>query len=435
MSRKLELASTILGDLVFLSAAFFASWQTSEINTPITSGNAIAGNIILLLIWFFLFQSSDLYISRFKIQLMDDLFRLLRALFIGMIIIAGLGYLIHIDFIKAPGFIPTYVILLTFFVMWRLFWRGLIGQYLRKRQEKVIIFKNGDVSEDYGGFNIVKKIKIDEFHVSDPIEIFKKNNIDGIVIESNGKPRAETLNIISRFAEKNYEIYVTPKLYPLVYQYFLVSKVPDSNLLRVIFHPLSTWDQFLKRLIDILLGSISLVVLSPIMLLITFFIKLDGPGPVFYKQKRVGYRGTEFVLYKFRSMVSDAEKLTGPIWAVKNDTRITRVGRILRPFRLDELPQLFNVLSGDMSFVGPRPERPHFVKNLKDQIPLYILRLTVHPGVTGLAQVKHSYDRSIEDVKKKLEYDLQYINNMSLRLDLKIFLKTIITVLSRAGAH
>jgi len=134
-------------------------------------------------------------------------------------------------------------------------------------------------------------------------------------------------------------------------------------------------------------------------------------------------------------MISDAEKHTGPVWAAQNDKRITRVGRILRPLRLDEWPQLFNVVKGDMSFVGPRPERSHFVERLKKEIPLYNLRLNVHPGVTGLAQVRHNYDRSIEDVKKKLEYDLEYVNKISLRLDTKIFLKTILTVLHKQGAH
>jgi lipopolysaccharide/colanic/teichoic acid biosynthesis glycosyltransferase len=171
------------------------------------------------------------------------------------------------------------------------------------------------------------------------------------------------------------------------------------------------------------------------MLIISLLIKIDTKGPVLYTQKRLGVRGKEFTLFKFRSMISEAEKHTGPIWATKNDKRITRIGRVLRPLRLDELPQLFNVLKGDMSFVGPRPERPAFVENLRKSVPLYNLRLNVPPGITGLAQVKHVYDKSIDDVRRKLEYDIQYINNVSISLDLKIFLKTILTVLQKKGAH
>jgi exopolysaccharide biosynthesis polyprenyl glycosylphosphotransferase len=187
--------------------------------------------------------------------------------------------------------------------------------------------------------------------------------------------------------------------------------------------------------IDIVISIVSLTVLSPILFLLGILIRVDTPGPVFHKQERVGLRGKRFTLVKFRSMVSDAEKHTGPIWAEKNDKRITRIGRIIRPFRLDELPQIVNVLRGEMSFVGPRPERPAFVDDLTKAIPFYGLRLTVHPGITGWAQVKHNYDQSVSDVKKKLEFDLEYINNMSIRLDLKIFLKTVLTVLKKEGAH
>jgi exopolysaccharide biosynthesis polyprenyl glycosylphosphotransferase len=221
----------------------------------------------------------------------------------------------------------------------------------------------------------------------------------------------------------------------MIYQYSLVEKIEGSSFLKVIFHPLSSWDRFLKRVIDIVISVVSLTVLSPILLLLGILIKLDTPGPVFYKQARVGLRGKKFTLIKFRSMISDAEKQSGPVWAKKNDKRTTRVGRIVRPYRLDELPQLFNVLKGEMSFVGPRPERPAFVKHLGEAIPFYGLRLIVYPGITGWAQVKHNYDRSLDDVKKKLAFDLEYINNMSLRLDLKIFLKTVLTVMKKEGAH
>ena len=204
--------------------------------------------------------------------------------------------------------------------------------------------------------------------------------------------------------------------------------------MKVVFHPLSHWEQIQKRVMDMIIAVTALFVLSPLLALIALFIKVDNPGPVFYRQKRVGLRGKEFMLYKFRSMIHNAEKHTGPVWARKNDSRVTRIGRIMRPYRLDELPQLINVLMGDMSFVGPRPERPAFIARLKKSIPFYSLRLNVHPGITGLAQVKHSYDASLDDVKKKLSYDLEYINNMSIPLDLKIFLKTVLTVVKKEGA-
>jgi exopolysaccharide biosynthesis polyprenyl glycosylphosphotransferase len=298
----------------------------------------------------------------------------------------------------------------------------------------VLIFQNGDEIE-HPEFSVVKKVKLSRYQPSIPEELLKADGIQGIVIESNGHGTKSIYDIISKFAETKYEIFIAPKLYSLVYSFFLVQNVPESSLLKIIFHPLSAWDRILKRVIDIFISTLALIVMFPFLLLMAFLIKIDSRGPVLYRQRRMGFRGKEFTLFKFRSMVSDAEKHTGPVWARKNDTRITRVGKIMRPLRIDELPQLFNVLLGDMSFVGPRPERPAFVDKLRKEIPLYTLRLNVHPGITGLAQVKHRYDTSIESVKRKLRYDLQYINNISLRLDLKILLKTVLTVLKQEGAH
>jgi len=435
MSRKLELLLTIIGDLLVLSIVFFISWKASSINNSVTSWHAITADIVLLLFWFFLFQSFDLYESRQKIQLMNEIFRMFNSIWLGIIILIALAYIMNINFVKAKGFLPSYVITMGSLLGWRLIWRGLFGEYIKPRPKKVLIFKNGEPSEDYKGFDIIKEMKFSEINPNFTKGIFKNNNFDGIVIESNGHATEDILSIISRFAETEYEIYVSPKLYPLIYQNFLIQKVPDSALLRIIFHPLSNWDRFLKRVTDIFLSSLALIALSPILLVLALFIKIDSPGPVFYRQNRVGFRGKKYRLYKFRSMISDAEKHTGPVWALKNDSRITRIGQIMRPLRLDELPQLINVLNGTMSFVGPRPERPHFVSKFEKEIALYKLRLTVHPGITGLAQVKHTYDRTIDDVKKKLDYDLEYINSLSLRLDLKIFLKTVLTVIKKEGAH
>lgn len=435
MSRRLELFLTILGDLSVLSAIFFISWKASSINYSAASWHAIAGNLAILLYWLFFFQSFDLYESRQKIQLMNELFKLLNIIIIGTVVIIAVAYIMNINFIKAKGFIPSYVVMIGSVILWRLFWHGLIGEYIKPKAKRVFIFRNGEATEDYKGFDIIRELKLSEISPSVSSKIFEKNRIDGIVIESNGRAKGDIFNIISQSAETEYEIFISPKLYPLVYQNFLIQRLADSSFLKIIFHPLSNWDRFLKRITDIFLSSLALIALSPILLMIALFIKIDTPGPVFYKQKRVGFRGKRYTLYKFRSMISDAEKHTGPVWAEKNDLRITRLGQIMRPFRLDELPQLFNVLNGNMSFIGPRPERPHFVANLKKEIPLYNLRLTVHPGITGLAQVKHPYDQTIEDVKKKLTYDLEYINNISLRLDLKIFLKTVLTVLKKEGAH
>ncbi|TVP61317.1 MAG: sugar transferase [Nodularia sp. (in: Bacteria)] len=190
--------------------------------------------------------------------------------------------------------------------------------------------------------------------------------------------------------------------------------------------------QRIKRLTDIILAWLLLVLLSPLMLLVILAIKLNSRGPVFYTQMRTGWEGKPFRVYKFRSMYQDAEK-RGAQWAGEKDPRITTVGRWLRITRIDELPQILNVLRGEMSFIGPRPERPEFDVKLREEIPYYDLRYLVKPGITGWAQVMYPYGASVEDAYEKLAYDLYYIKNYSLGLDLAIFFKTIRVVLLGKG--
>jgi sugar transferase (PEP-CTERM system associated) len=191
--------------------------------------------------------------------------------------------------------------------------------------------------------------------------------------------------------------------------------------------------RMLKRGIDLTLSIVGFVVALPLMALTAIAVALDSPGPILYRQWRVGENNRVFTLYKFRSMREDAETGT-PVWAIERDARVTRVGRFIRLTRLDELPQLWNVIAGEMSFVGPRPERPYFVKQLSEQIPYYQQRHAVKPGVTGWAQVKYRYGSSIEDATEKLRYDLYYIKHMSIVFDLTIVFDTVKVILFGRGA-
>jgi lipopolysaccharide/colanic/teichoic acid biosynthesis glycosyltransferase len=190
-----------------------------------------------------------------------------------------------------------------------------------------------------------------------------------------------------------------------------------------------------RRVGDLLTASMLIAVTWPFLALIAFAIKLDSPGPIFYRQERVGLGGRRFIIMKFRSMVRDAEPYGHPVWAAERDIRITRVGRFLRCTRLDELPQVLNVLWGDMSIVGPRPERPYFVDQITKIIPSFSERLKVNPGITGWAQVNYPYSASIEDARKKLFYDLYYIRNRNMVLDLIILFFTVRVVILQKGAR
>lgn len=197
----------------------------------------------------------------------------------------------------------------------------------------------------------------------------------------------------------------------------------------------SRTQQWAKRLFDILLASLFVIVLWPMMLLTAIAVRLESPGPVLYHQLRVGLNGKPFRIYKFRSMRQDAEAGGKAVWARKNDSRITRVGAFIRNTRLDELPQLYNVLSGSMSFVGPRPERPEFVTDLAEQIPFYSTRHKVKPGLMGWAQLKYPYGASVEDAKNKLQYDLYYTKNHSFLMDMLIMIQTVEIILLGKGVH
>jgi sugar transferase (PEP-CTERM system associated) len=190
-----------------------------------------------------------------------------------------------------------------------------------------------------------------------------------------------------------------------------------------------------KRALDLGVSAVGAVIATPIMLLVALAIRCTSQGPVLYHQRRVGLHGHVFTVHKFRTMKVDAEQHTGPMWSTANDDRITGLGRLLRRTRLDELPQLWNVLIGEMSFVGPRPERPEFVSELTEKIPFYGQRHVLKPGLTGWAQVRYTYGASVEDAIEKLQYDLFYIKNLSIALDVVIMLETIKTVILRKGAR
>ena len=226
---------------------------------------------------------------------------------------------------------------------------------------------------------------------------------------------------------------IIPDLYDIISGQARTNQIYGFPLIEIMPELMQPWEHAVKRGIDIVVSFIILFFGLPLWLLVIVAIKLESKGSVFYIQERVGKDEKLFHIVKFRSMNVDAESASGPVWAYKKDPRITRVGRLLRRSRIDEIPQLINVLDGDMSLVGPRPERPFFVEQLSKEIPLYKRRLKVRPGITGWAQVKHKYDENIDDVRKKVQYDLSYIENMSLRMDLKILLSTISVVLLRKG--
>lgn len=255
--------------------------------------------------------------------------------------------------------------------------------------------------------------------------------VDEIVVAITHQKRQELLQQLLYAKLAGVHIYDVPTIYEDLTGKLPVSHLRDGWIVYASFKAMSrTMYVHLKRLVDILFATAGLVLSAPVMLLTMIMIKLDSPGPVLFRQQRVGLDGKVFTILKFRSMKQDSEK-KGAVFAQVNDNRVTRMGAILRKSRMDEIPQLWNILVGDMSFVGPRPERPEFVTDFEKKIPYYALRHIVKPGLTGWAQVRWRYGASEEDALEKLKYDMYYLKNFSFLLDLQIVLKTINVVLFR----
>ena len=231
------------------------------------------------------------------------------------------------------------------------------------------------------------------------------------------------------------EVVDAPSFYEEITGKLLIEDITPSCLIFSDGFRKTYFTRIFKRIFDIFFAVIVLLIIMALVPFIALLIKLSSRGPVFFKQVRIGEGGEEFILYKFRTMHQNAESKTGAVWAQKNDPRITRVGKFLRKSRIDEIPQLFNVLKGEMSFIGPRPERPEFIEKLEEVIPYYSERHSVKPGITGWAQIKYPYGASVEDAIEKLRYDLFYVKHTSLFLDLLILLETIKVVLFGRGGR
>jgi len=297
------------------------------------------------------------------------------------------------------------------------------------------------------GFDVVAYTSVNPMHVGkfykdievlgtidDIVSVIEKTDSKEVIIAFEREDHDRLVGVISAIEpRKDVGLKIVPDLYEILSGQAKTSQIYGMPLIDIMPELMPEWEKKLKRLLDIVLSLLILIITLPVAILTAVAIKLDSSGPLLFKQERSGMNGESFKILKFRSMVKDAEKLSGPVWSTKNDPRVTKVGRILRRVRLDEIPQMFNVLKGEMSMVGPRPERPFFVEKLALEIPYYKRRLKVRPGITGWAQVKHKYDESIEDVKVKLRYDLFYIENMSLRMDFKIIIRTIFVVLFGKG--
>ena len=278
--------------------------------------------------------------------------------------------------------------------------------------------------DDPDSFNVTMKNKILGYE-SELKKIIKSEKIDDVIIALDHPSSERIMSTIVNINGSPVSIKILPDMYEVVTGLARTTQLVGVPLIDINLNIDTFYSRALKRVIDIILALIGILICIPIWLIIGPLIKIDSRGSIFYFQSRSGKEEKLFNIIKFRSMITNAESDTGPIWSNFKDKRITRLGKILRRLHLDETPQLLNILKGDMSIIGPRPERPYFVKKLKETYPFYARRLKIRPGVSGWAQINQPFDTNIKDVHQKLKYDFYYIENLSLRLDIHILFRTI----------
>ncbi len=399
--------------------------------------------------------SHNLYVRSRTNPTMESFVRILQAVGVAAGLIVGVHILVP-EWRLAGGAIIGALVVLPFALI---LWRGACARLLKSQpfDRKVLLVGSGRLAEDLVGTlnaepNIVYDIaaRLPDFQhgasvappgdgrrVSDDtlLAFVRQARINHVVIaldDSRGKLPVDDL-LRCKFSGVKIEDGLS--FYERITGWVHLNALKPSWLIFSDGFGRPRGTTMCKRLFDVVGLLVGLILVTPLSLVIAALIKLDSPGPILYRQERVGEGGRPFMLLKFRSMRQDAEAVTGPVWATDGDDRATRLGKWLRTFRLDELPQMINVLRGEMSFVGPRPERSVFVENLQNAIPYYGLRHTVKPGITGWAQVRYRYGSNVKDAIEKLQYDLYYIKNMSVLLDVTILVQTVRTVLLGRGAR
>ncbi len=478
MTRRLELIILLVVDavalvwanLIWYWARFRWGWFAEPVFIP---DDAFIGGIVALLsgFWLLLFLFYGLYRERYAASRFDELVLLAKVVTFGIL---GLFFLLFIQQLDAYSarsnvlfyWAAVFVLVAGGRVIVRsaqkaliLKGRGLhralivgwseivdqlheeVARYpeagldivgairLSRELEGVVIPLAADAQSEPDG----SRAPVEVSRIEDLPRLIDELGIQDVLIALGPDDGGSLMEVLRLCDGKSVSLKLVPDFYTIIGGMARTEHMYGLPLIEVLPEPMQAWEESLKRIFDLTVSSLVLTVGMPLWVSIGFLIRFSSTGTAIFKQRRVGQHGREFVMYKFRTMHSDAEAKTGPVWAIEDDPRYTRLGGWLRKWRIDEIPQMWNVFIGDMSLVGPRPERSFFVEKYGPEIPLYNRRHRVKPGITGWAQVKWKYDSSLDDVRQKVKYDLFYIENMSFRRDIQILFRTIYTAIRGVG--
>ena len=453
ISKRLILL--IFGDLLIVNGSIFLS---AILRLGVSAGwGYIQSNpwsfILTGLIYIMVFFSTELYDIRKDFKSIGNVMAITLASTSAFVITTLLFYMNWSLRIGRGVFILNGILITLFIIGWRILYSYLLEQPIFKRNVLIVgagwagktilqeinrLQKSGLRTVGFIDDDPQKKGKLidgvpvlgDRYTID---KVIRKKGVDLIVAAITHEKHADLIKALINCSWKGIDIVDMPAIYEQ-----LTGKIPFKHInnmwmLHIAIGKPKLYSRLIKPILEAIIASILFILLIPVMVVLAIVIKCDSRGRIFYTQERIGKDGRKFTIMKFRTMVENAESLTGAVYAADNDPRITKIGRFLRKWRLDEIPQLVNVIKGDMGLIGPRPEREVFIREFEEKIPFYTQRLLVRPGLTGWAQVKFPYASSIEQTEEKLQYDLYYIKNMSFILDFVVFLKTIRVVLFGKG--
>lgn len=446
----------VLGEGVFIFLAVIISCRILiGGQSLLVQSDVVLKSLLITAICQICLYYNDLYDLKVTDTLVELSIRLLQALGAAAIMLAII-YFIFPEFIISEGiFVISVSFIILLIVSWRIGYTRVLSSGLFDQRIMIIgssdtaieIAKNIQLKKD-SGYEISSIVSTSKWFENncrlnvkmlcmsnyDQIcEIAEKQKVKKIVVAIKERRGAFPTNELLECRVRGIDVLDGSTFYEMLTGKLIVEQIKPSWLIFSKGFQKSNTQRFFKRTIDMVISLTMLITLLPLIILVGIIIKLDSKGPIIFSQERIGQDRKPYMVHKFRSMRSDAEKSTGPVWAQANDDRITKIGHFIRKTRIDEIPQLLNVLKGEMSFVGPRPEREHFVKQLEKIIPFYGERFTVKPGLTGWAQVSYGYGATVEDAIEKLNYELFYIKNMSILLDIMIVARTVKTVVFGKG--